>query len=75
MVPLARALIVLGAILLLAGGLILVVSKTGLPLGRLPGDIRLQSGSTTCVIALGTSILLSVLITVILNLLVRFLNK
>jgi hypothetical protein len=75
MVPLARALIVVGAILLLAGGLILVVSKTGLPLGRLPGDIRLQSGSSTCVIALGTSILLSVLITVILNLLVRFLNK
>ena len=44
-------------------------------IGRLPGDIRIERGNLTCVIALGTSILLSVALTVILNLMARILKK
>ncbi len=75
MLTAARFLVILGVILILAGGLVFLMAKIGLNLGRLPGDIRIQNGNLTCVIALGTSILLSVLLTVALNLLVRFLNK
>jgi hypothetical protein len=75
MIPIARLLVIIGVILIAAGGLIFLAARLGLPLGRLPGDIRIERGGLTCVIALGTSILLSVILTLALNLLARFLNK
>jgi hypothetical protein len=75
MLSIARLLVILGVILIVAGGLIYLVARLGLPLGRLPGDIRIERGNFTCLIALGTSILLSVILTVVLNIIVRFLNK
>ena len=75
MEQIARIVVTLGAILVLIGLVLLVLIKIGLPLGRLPGDIRIESQNLTCVIALGTSVLLSVLLTVILNIITRFLNK
>jgi hypothetical protein len=75
MIPIARLLVIIGVILIAAGGLIFLAARFGLPLGRLPGDIRIERGGLTCVIALGTSILLSVILTLALNLLARFLNK
>jgi hypothetical protein len=47
----------------------------GFQLGRLPGDIRIQTAGFTCVFPLVTSILLSILLTVILNVFIRFLNR
>jgi hypothetical protein len=44
-------------------------------LGRLPGDFRFQTGNITCMIPLATSILLSVVLTILLNVIVRLLNK
>ncbi|HEX7975010.1 MAG TPA: DUF2905 domain-containing protein [Anaerolineales bacterium] len=75
MVPLAKTLVVLGLALVAIGGLIYAAARLGLPLGRLPGDIRIQSGNITCLFPLVTMILLSVVLTVLLNLLLRFLNK
>ena len=43
--------------------------------GRLPGDIRIQRDGISCFIPLATSLLLSLALTVILNVLVRLLNK
>lgn len=43
--------------------------------GRLPGDIRIQRDGVSCFIPLATSLLLSLALTVILNVLVRLLNK
>jgi hypothetical protein len=75
MLPLARFLIIFGVVLVLAGSLIYLLAKSGLNLGQLPGDIRIQNGNMTCVIALGTSILLSIILTIVLNLAGKFLNK
>jgi hypothetical protein len=75
MVSLGRLLVILGVILLVAGGLVLLIDRLGLPLGNLPGDIRIQRGNFTCFFPLATMILLSVLLTIGLNLLLRFLNK
>jgi len=74
MTSIARLLVIVGVILIAAGGLIFLAARIGLPLGRLPGDIRIERGSLTCVIALGTSILLSAILTLVLNLLARFLK-
>ncbi len=65
-----RRLIVGGAALLVAGVLFLVLGRV-LPGGRLPGDIAISRGPVSCFVPLATSLLLSVLLTVLLNLWVR----
>ena len=59
-----------GAILLLVGGLMVLAGKSGW-IGRLPGDIRIQREGFTLYFPLATSILLSVILTLILNFLFR----
>ncbi len=70
-----RILMLLGVLLFVVGGLLYLVSRTGLPLGRLPGDIRIETDTVTCIFPLATMVLLSVVLTVALNLLARFLNR
>lgn len=67
---LGKMLIGLGLFLLLCGALFLLVGKlTGS--GRLPGDIYFSKGNFTFYFPLATSILLSLLLTVLLNLFFR----
>lgn len=75
MISLARLFVILGVIFIFIGGLLFLFSRLGVPIGRLPGDFRIERGNLTCIVALGTSILLSVVLTLILNLLARTLNK
>lgn len=75
MLQLARTLMILGVIILAVGGLLYLVAKLNLPLGRLPGDIVIQRGNFTCIFPLATSILLSILLTLLLSLLARYLNR
>ena len=69
---LGRVLIGLGLLLLVAGGLLLLLGRTGLPLGRLPGDISYRGKNMSVYFPLGTSILLSVLLSVVFYFLSRF---
>jgi hypothetical protein len=73
--PIARILMIAGISLFVIGGLIYLFSRSGINLFQLPGDIRLQSGNVTCLIPLVSSILLSIVLTLILNVMIRFLNK
>ena len=41
-------LVILGLILVLAGGLVWLLGKSGIALGRLPGDIRIERESLSC---------------------------
>jgi len=67
---LGRALIVIGLVIAVVG--IVLVLAGRLPwLGRLPGDIAIQRGNWTFYAPLGTSILLSLALTLILWLLGR----
>ena len=50
----------------------MLLGRTGLPLGRLPGDIVYRGKNTTFYFPLATSIVLSVLLSIILFLLGRF---
>jgi Protein of unknown function (DUF2905) len=69
---LGRLLIGLGLLLLIAGGLLLLLGRSGIPLGRLPGDISYRGKSVSVYFPLGTSILISVLLSVVFYLLSRF---
>jgi hypothetical protein len=69
---LGRLLIGLGLLLLIGGGLLLLLGRTGIPLGRLPGDISYRGKNLSVYFPLGTSILLSVLLSLVFYLLSRF---
>jgi hypothetical protein len=69
---LGRLLIGVGLVLLIAGGLLLLLGRSGLPLGRLPGDISYRGKNLSVYVPLGTSILLSVVLSLIFYLLSRF---
>ena len=67
---LGRLLIWLGGGLLLVGLLMIAAGRiTGL--GRLPGDIVIRRENVTVFIPLATMILVSVLLTIVLNVIVR----
>lgn len=59
----SRFLIVLGIVFIVAGVLYPLVQKLGL--GRLPGDIVIERENVRVFIPLGTSILISVVLTLI----------
>ena len=69
---LGRLLIGVGLVLLIAGGLLLLLGRTGFPLGRLPGDISYRGKNVSVYFPLGTSILLSVVLSLVFYLLSRF---
>jgi Protein of unknown function (DUF2905) len=71
----ARTLMLGGIILFLIGGGIFLASKFGIPLGRLPGDIRIDGENSSFYFPLTSSILVSVILTIVLNLISSFLKK
>jgi hypothetical protein len=71
----ARFLMLAGVGLFVIGGLVYILGRMGINLFNLPGDIRLQGENVTCIIPIVSMIVLSILLSVILNLALRFLNK
>ena len=69
---LGRLLVGLGLVLVIAGALLLLLGRTGIPLGRLPGDISYRGKNLGVYFPLGTSILLSILLSLVFYLLSRF---
>ena len=69
---LGRLLIGVGLVLVIAGGFLMLLGRTGFPLGRLPGDISYRGRNLSVYFPLGTSILLSVVLSLVFYLLSRF---
>jgi len=69
-----RWMIVIGLGIAAIGVLIVVLSRMGIPIGRLPGDLRLQGENVTCLIPMASMILISLLLTIALNILLRLLK-
>jgi hypothetical protein len=65
-------LVGLGVLLLVAGFILILLGRTNLPLGRLPGDILYRGKNTTFYFPLATSILLSVVLSLVLYIVSRF---
>jgi len=72
MTDLGKLLVVVGGLLLAVGLVVMLLGKSHLPLGRLPGDIVYRSKNTVFYFPLATSIVLSVALTVVLALVSRF---
>ncbi len=62
-----KGLILFGGLLVIAGGVIWLIGKAPW-IGRLPGDIVIQRDNFSCVFPLATSILLSIVLTILVQL-------
>jgi len=63
--PLGRMLIVAGLVLVAAGVIVTLLAKSPIPLGRLPGDIRIQGKHGSFYFPIVTCLLLSILFSVV----------
>lgn len=64
-----KILVVVGVVALVAGGIFLLLGRMGI--GSMPGDMRFGRGNVRVYFPLGTSIVLSIILTVLLNLFMR----
>ena len=72
MADLGKMLVFVGLILAVAGLGIILLGRTNLPLGRLPGDFLIRGKNSTFYFPLATSILLSVVLSAVLYVIGRF---
>lgn len=70
-----RILIILGVILVLAGAIIMFAARSVPWLGNLPGDLRIENDNFSFFLPLTTMILISVIGTLILNIVLRIFRR
>ncbi len=70
-----RLLIVVGIVLILVGGALYVSARLGLPLGRLPGDIHVGGEGGGFYFPVVTCLVVSTVLTIVVNLILGFLHK
>lgn len=66
-----RILVALGVALVVTGGIVMLLGRTGMPLGRLPGDFLYRGKNTTLYFPLASSILISIVLSIVLFLVGR----
>jgi hypothetical protein len=71
MAEMGRILVALGVALVVIGGIVLLLGRTGMPLGRLPGDFLYRGKNTTLYFPLASSILISIVLSIVLFLVGR----
>lgn len=69
METLAKTLIVVAVLLAAVGGLLLLVARLGFD--RIPGDLVFRNPNATIYIPLGTMLLVSIVLTIVLNVVFR----
>lgn len=70
LVSLGRMLLLFAVILALLGGLLMILGKVPF-VGHLPGDILIKKGTTTFYAPLAASLIMSIVLTLLLNLFLR----
>jgi len=70
-----RFLMLGGILLFVVGGSVFLAAKFGIPVGRLPGDIHIERDNFSFHFPLASSILISIILTILLNVILRFWKK
>jgi hypothetical protein len=68
---LGKILIVLGAVLVVAGAGLMLAGRLHVPLGKLPGDFVYRGKNTVIYFPLGTSVVVSIVLSVVLYVISR----
>ena len=71
MAEMGRILVALGVTLVVIGGIVMLLGRTGMPWGRLPGDFLYRGKNTTLYVPLASSILISIVLSIVLVLVGR----
>jgi hypothetical protein len=69
---LGKLLVFLGALLVGAGVVVMLLGRMNLPLGRLPGDFLYRGKNTTVYFPLATSLVVSVVLSILLYVVSRW---
>lgn len=69
---LGKIIVAVGIAIAAIGGAIWLFGKTGIPLGQLPGDIRIERERTSFYFPIVTCIVLSIVLTILINVVLRF---
>lgn len=72
MAELGKMLVGLGMLLMVVGGGLWLASRMGVPLGRMPGDVAYRGKNVQVYFPLGTSILISIVLSAIFYLISHF---
>ena len=72
MTDIGKMLVLLGLLVAVAGGVFILLGRTNLPLGRLPGDMVYRGKNTVFYFSLATSIVVSVVLSLLFYLIGRF---
>jgi hypothetical protein len=75
MADFGRLLIIIGLVIAFAGGIILIAVRFFPWLGNLPGDINIEGKNFNIYFPLATMILISILGTILLNIVIRIFRK
>ncbi len=65
-------IVLFGVVLIVVGAAVWLVERLGLPLGHLPGDLRMRGEGWSFSFPIVTCIVVSLVLTVLLNLFIRF---
>jgi hypothetical protein len=74
---LGRLIILLGFVLIIVGGIFLAIGRAPLfrHFGHLPGDIRIEGENYSCFFPLMSMIVISLLLSLALNIVIRLINR
>lgn len=74
---LGRIVLIIGIVIAILGGLLMLIARIPFfsNLGNLPGDIHIEGQGFSCIIPIVSMILISVVLTIVLNIIVRFINR
>lgn len=72
MFDIGKSVVGLGFVIVVVGVVMMLASRFGVPLGRLPGDVAYRGKHVTVFFPIVTSILASIVLTLILYLISRF---
>ncbi len=75
MIEFGRILIIIGFVIVLAGALVLVAARFFPWLGNLPGDIRIETENAKIYFPIVTMLLISILGSILLNLVLRIFKR
>ena len=70
----ARWVLLAGLLLIVFGAVLWLLVGSGIPLGRLPGDFHFKRAGFSCFIPLVSMVLVSIVLTLIINLIIRALK-
>jgi len=75
LITIARNVAVFALVLLVVAGLLFLAAKFNISFGKIPGDFVFKRGNFTFAVPLVSSLLISIVVTVFLNILFALLKK